>query len=114
MSLTAKVRFLVLNRTNQVIKPRDENLAGMTAAELKAQGEIPKKFSPSFIKEETARNFAEGLAHKYPGERFYVAMVLAGVTKGGVSWSEAEPVDALDDSNTASVIDDLDDGTDNE
>lgn len=111
MSLSAKVRYLVLNRTNQVIKPRDENLPGMAAAELKAAGEIPKKFSPSFINEQTARDFAEGLALKYKGENFYVAQVIAGVTKGDVQWSEATPVESLDDSATAA---DLDDGTDNE
>ena len=111
MSLNTKTRFLVMNRTNQAIKPRDERLPGMSAEELKASGDIPKKYSPSFVREETARAFAEGLALKYPGQNFYVAEVIAGVAKGNVSWSEASPVDGLDDADTAA---DLDDGSDNE
>lgn len=111
MSLSAKIRHLVMNRTNQVIAPRDEMLSGFDPACLKASGEIPKKYSPSFVNEATARAFAQALATKYPGERFYVARVLAGVEAATVNWSEATPVASLADTATAS---DLDDGTDNE
>lgn len=111
MSLNAKIRHLVMNRTNQVIAPRDEGLEGYDPADLKARGEIPKKFSPSFVNEETARGFAAALALKYEGERFYVAKVLAGVEAGKVAWSEASPVGSLADTATAA---DLDDGSDNE
>lgn len=111
MSLNAKIRHLVLNRTNQVIAPRDEMLDGFDPADLKARGEIPKKYSPSFVKEATARSFAEALAVKYPGEHFYVSKILAGVASQEVAWSEATPVTSLADEATADV---LDDGTDNE
>jgi hypothetical protein len=102
--MNAKIRYLVLNRTNQVIRPRDENLPGLDAATLKAEGEIPKKFSPSFLNEDKAREFAAALATKYAGERFYVAMVVAGVTSQSLTWSEAEPVDGLLDENTAADL----------
>jgi len=55
MSLNAKIRHLVMNRTNQAIAPRDELLDGFDPADLKARGEIPKKYSPSFVNEGTAR-----------------------------------------------------------
>lgn len=111
MSISAKTRFLVMNRTNQAIPPRAENLAGYLPADLKAAGEIPKKFSPSFVNEGTARGFAAALATKYPGQRFYVAEIVAGCVKSDVAWSEATPVAGLLDEATA---DDLDDGTVNE
>lgn len=78
MGLNKSVRFLVLNRTNEVIAPRDEDIAGMDAATLKAQGEIAKKYSPSFKNKGTAQKFGAALASKYPGERFYLAQVIAG------------------------------------
>jgi hypothetical protein len=111
MSLNTKIRYLVLNRTNQAVAPRDEMLEGYDPADLKASGEIPKKFSPSFVNEATARGFAEALALKYGGERFYVAKVLAGVQSEAVAWSEASPVTSLADTATA---DDLAACTDNE
>jgi hypothetical protein len=76
--LNRSVRYLVLNRTNEVVAPRDEDIAGMDAATLKAQGEIAKKFSPSFKNKGTAEKFGGALAAKYPGERFYLAQVIAG------------------------------------
>lgn len=112
--MTAKIRFLVMNRTNQVIAPRDEQLAGYIPAELKASGDIPKKFSPSFTNEAKARGFAEALALKYGGENFYVSKVIAGVSTATVNWSEAVPVTALADTNLAADDDGLDDGSDNE
>lgn len=77
--LNRNVRFLVLNRTNQVVRPKDENISGFEPAALKAAGEIPKKYSPSFANEGTAKAFGAALAAKYPGERFYLAKVTAGV-----------------------------------
>lgn len=106
MSLSTKIRHLVMNRTNQAIAPRDENLPGFDAADLKARGEIPKKFSPSFVNEGTARDFAAALATKYEGERFYVAKVIAGCEAAAVSWSEAVPVGSLADTATAEDLDD--------
>lgn len=76
--LNRTVRYLVMNRTNEVIAPRDESLAGFDPAALKAAGEIPKKFSPSFKNKAKAEAFGAALASKYPGERFYLAQIVAG------------------------------------
>lgn len=111
MSLNAKVRYLVLNRTNEAIAPRDELIAGFDPAALKAAGEIPKKFSPSFQNLAKAKAFCQALAAKYPGERFYVTQVLGGaVVEAPSVWSDARP-GMLHDENLA---DDVDDGTPNE
>lgn len=112
MALLPKIRYLVMNRTNQVIAPRDEELDGFDPADLKASGEIPKKFSPSFKSADTAKGFASALASKYPGERFYVAMVLGGavVEPNPAPWSDAVAGE-LHDEQTADA---LDDGTANE
>lgn len=111
MALSAKIRFLVLNRTNEVIAPRDEDIAGMDPASLKASGEIPKKFSPSFQNKATAQKFACALAAKYAGERFYVAQVLGGaVVESPATWADAT-TGVLHDEATA---EDLDDGEVNE
>lgn len=87
----SKIRYLVMNRTNEVIAPRDEMLAGFDPADLKAAGEIPKKFSPSFKNEGTAKRFSCALAAKYPGEAFYVSKVLGGAKVEPVlgAWSDA-------------------------
>lgn len=77
--LNKNVRYLVLNRTNEVIAPRDEMLPGFDPAALKAAGEIAKKFSPSFKNKSKAEAFGAALAGKYPGERFYLAQIVAGV-----------------------------------
>jgi hypothetical protein len=87
--LAAKIRYLVLNRTNEVIAPRDENLPDFDPAALKAAGEIPKKFSPSFTNKDTAKAFASALAAKYGGDRFYVAQVLGGAVVETSSWTDA-------------------------
>lgn len=76
--LNTNVRFLVMNRTNQVIAPKDENLAGFEPKALKAAGEIPKQYSPSFKNRAKAEAFGAALAAKYPGERFYLSQVVAG------------------------------------
>lgn len=113
MALSPKIRYLVMNRTNQVIAPRDEMLEGYDPADLKAAGDIPKKFSPSFTNEAKARGFAEALAKAYEGQNFYVTKVIAGVTTSSVQWADATPVTALADESL--VEDDgLADGTDNE
>lgn len=113
MALAAKIRYLVMNRTNEVIAPRDEEVEGFNAADLKAAGEIPKKFSPSFQNEGTAKRFACALAAKYPGERFYVAKVLGGavVEPQLGAWSDASS-GVLHDTELAP--DEMDDGTPNE
>lgn len=111
MALSTKTRFLVMNRTNQVIAPRDEMLPGFLPADLKASGDIPKKYSPSFVKEDKARDFAGALASKYEGQRFYVSEVIAGCEAASISWSEATPVTGLADESLAA---DLEDGSDNE
>lgn len=114
MALLPKIRFLVMNRTNQVIAPRDEELDGFDPAALKASGMIPKKYSPSFRDADGttgAKAFASALAAKYPGERFYVAQVLGGaVVESPAAWSNAV-AGALHDDSTA---EDLDDGQPNE
>ncbi len=106
MSLSPKIRHLVMNRTNQAIAPRDEMLAGYLPADLKAAGEIPKKYSPSFINESKAREFAQALALKYSGENFYVAKIVAGVTAASVQWADAVPVGSVDDATLAVDCDD--------
>lgn len=108
------VRFLVLNRTNEVITPRDENIAGMDAASLKASGEIAKKFSPSFKNKVTAQKFGAALAAKYPGERFYLAQIVAGVVVEPATGPWVDTGAALHDEATAEDLDGDDDGTPNE
>lgn len=111
MALNAKVRYLVLNRTNETIAPRDEMIAGFDPAALKAAGEIPKKFSPSFRNLAKAKAFCQALASKYPGERFYVSQVLGGaVVESPSAWSDARPGELHDEA----LADDEDDGSPNE
>jgi len=111
--MQAKVRYLVMNRTNEVIAPRDEDLPGFDPAALKAAGEIPKKYSPSFKSKEKAKAFATALAAKYGGEAFYVAQVIGGARTVSTQWADAT-VGTLHDENLADDGDGLDDGTDNE
>lgn len=113
MAISAKIRYLVMNRTNEAVAPRDEELPGFDAAELKAAGEIPKKFSPSFQNEGTAKRFACALAAKYPGQNFYVAKVLGGaaVEPQLGAWRDAA-AGVLHDEVTADEI--VDDETPNE
>jgi hypothetical protein len=112
--INRNVRFLVLNRTNEVIAPRDEDIAGMDAATLKAQGEIRKKYSPSFKNKATAQKFGAALAAKYPGENFYLAQVVAGVKVEPATGPWVETGTALHDENLAEDLDGEDDGTPNE
>lgn len=105
MSLNAKVRYLVMNRLNEAIAPRDEMISGYDPADLKARGEIPKKFSPSFANLATAKGFCQALASKYQGERFYVAQVLGGaVVEAPSTWSDARP-GVLHDETLADDVD---------
>ena len=105
MALNAKTRYLVMNRLNEAIAPRDEMLTGYDPADLKRRGEIPKKFSPSFANLGTAKGFCQALASKYPGERFYVSQVLGGaVVETPSAWSDAR-VGALHDENLADDVD---------
>jgi hypothetical protein len=93
----SKIRYLVMNRTNEVVAPRDEMLAGFDPAALKASGEIPKKFSPSFKNKGTAQKFAGALAAKYGGQTFYVAQVIGGSVATNVTWSDAVAGELHDD-----------------
>ena len=77
--LNKSVRYLVMNRINEVVFPKDENVPGYLAKDLKARGELSKMISPSFKNEATAKGFGAALAGKYPGQRFYLAKVIAGV-----------------------------------
>jgi hypothetical protein len=115
--LNRSVRHLVLNRTNQAVAPRDENLPGFEPAALKAAGEIRKKFSPSIKSESVAKAFGAALASKYPGERFYLAKIVAGCMVEQGPWVATGT--ALADEHVASEeCDDDSDGdlgdTDNE
>jgi|SRR5688500_17950861 len=112
--LNRSVRYLVLNRTNEVIAPRDEMLPGFDPAALKASGEIAKKFSPSFKNEGTAKAFGAALASKYPGERFYLSKVIAGCVVEPAQGPWVATGTALADEHMADDADGLDDGTDNE
>lgn len=105
MGLNKSVRFLVLNRTNEVIAPKDEDIAGMDAATLKAQGAIPKKYSPSFKTKESAQKFGAALAGKYPGERFYLAQVIAGCVVEPATGPWVATGTALHDEATAEDLD---------
>ena len=100
--LNSSVRYLVMNRTNEVIAPRDENLPGFDPGALKASGDLPKKFSPSFTKEAKAKAFAQALASAYAGERFYVAKVIGGAVDAP-TWVDAGA--AVGDTATAADID---------
>lgn len=98
--LNSSVRYLVMNRTNEVIAPRDENLPGFDPADLKAAGMLPKKFSPSFASadgENGAKAFAQALAAEYKGERFYVAKIVGGAVDAP-TWVDAGT--AVHDTNT--------------
>ena len=108
----SKIRYLVMNRTNEVIAPRDEKLAGFDPAALKAAGEIPKKFSPSFKSKAKAQSFAGALAAKYGGQTFYVAQVIGGSVATNVTWSDAVAGELHDESVTEEDLDD--DGEPNE
>lgn len=113
--LNRNVRFLVLNRTNQAVAPRDEMISGFDPAALKAAGEISKKFSPSFKNENKAKEFGAALAKKYPGERFYLAKITAGVMVEPSTGPWVATGTAVADEVTAEDLDgDLDDGSDNE
>lgn len=116
--LNTTVRYLILNRTNEAVLPRDENIAGMDAATLKAAGEIPKKFSPSFKNKTTAQKFGAAVAAKYPGERFYLVQVVAGcmvepatgpwVPTGAAALHDEHMADGADTSNDEAVDGDED------
>jgi len=115
--LNRNVRFLVLNRTNQAVRPKDENIQGQTAAELKARGEISKKYSPSFKSEAGAKAFGAALAAKYPGERFYLVKVIAGCMVEPTTGPWVATDTAVADETLAANLDDeggLDDADDNE
>lgn len=103
--LNSSVRYLVMNRTNEVIAPRDENLPGFAPAALKASGMLAKQFSPSFKSDEGAtgaKAFARALAAQYKGERFYVAKVIGGAVDAP-TWVDAG--NAVGDTVTAADID---------
>lgn len=72
MSNTVTKRFLILDRTNTAMRPCDH---GVALPDL--QG--PK--SPSFLKEESARAFADILAKWHPGQKFYLVEVKAGTVQ---------------------------------
>lgn len=107
--LNRSVRFLVLNRTNQAVAPRDENIAGQSAAELKARGDIRKKYSPSFMNKEAAQKFGAALAAKYPGENFYLAEITAGCVVEPKTGPWVATGTALADETLAEDIDSDDD-----
>lgn len=115
--LNRNVRFLVLNRTNQAVRPKDENIPGQTAAELKAAGKIGKKYSPSFLTEQSAKEFGAALAAKYPGERFYLVKVIAGCMVEPATGPWVATGTAVADETLAADLDGeggLDDADDNE
>jgi hypothetical protein len=113
--LNRNVRHLVLNRTNQVIAPRDEMLPGFDPAALKAAGKIAKKYSPSFLDEGTAKAFGAALAAKYPGERFYLAKITAGCVVEPAAGPWVATGTAVADEHMAADVDsDALDDSDNE
>ena len=113
--LNRSTRFLVMNRLNEVVFPKDEEIPGYLARDLKARGEISKMISPSFKNEGTAKGFGGALAAKYPGERFYLAKVIAGCVVEPATGPWVATGAALADDNTAEDLDgDLDGADDNE
>jgi hypothetical protein len=113
--LNKSVRFLVLNRTNQAVRALDENIPGMDAATLKARGEIAKKISPSFKNKGTAEKFGAALASKYPGERFYLAQIVAGCVVEPATGPWVATGATVADEHMADDVDlDSDDTDDNE
>lgn len=110
--LNKSVRFLVMNRVNEVVFPKDENIPGYLAKDLKARGELSKMISPSFKNEGTAKGFGAALAGKYPGERFYLAKVIAGVCVEPANGPWVATGTAVRDDATAEDLDDGADGLD--
>lgn len=103
--LCTSVRFLVMNRTNQVVAPKDEDIQGFDPASLKATGAIRKKYSPSFMSEAKAKEFGAALAAKYPGQNFYLAKVEAGVRVEPATGPWVATGTTLRDDATAEEID---------
>lgn len=113
--LNRSVRYLVLNATNQAVKPKDEMLAGFDPAVLARDGEIRKKHSPSFKNRAKAEAFGAALAGKYAGQRFYLAQIVSGCVVEPATGPWVATGAAVRDDLTAEDIEGLDgDGEDNE
>jgi hypothetical protein len=67
--MNTRIRFLVLDRTNTPVRPCDSGLH---------LPDVQNAKSPSLLSEETAKKFAQLLAQRNKGERYYVARVLGG------------------------------------
>ncbi len=78
--MNTKVRFIVLNKSNQ---PQCPHSMGMALPDTQSDK------SPSFLKEETAIAFAKLLAKRTKGQSFYVVKVLGGA----VAYTSLEGVD---------------------
>jgi hypothetical protein len=87
--MNTNIRYLILDSKNVPQRPKDH---GVSLPNLQSDA------SPSFTSRETAETFGTLLAAANLGERFYLAMVLAGVvgyTKVApgaadtVAWTEA-------------------------
>jgi hypothetical protein len=117
-NLNKSVRYLVMNRTNQPVRAKDENIPGFLARDLKARGILKKMVSPSFLDEGVAKGFGAALAAKYPGQRFYLAKITAGCVVEPQQGPWVPTGGAVADDNTAADLDtdevDADDADDNE
>ena len=83
--MTVTKRFLVLDAKNNVLRPCDH---GIHLPDLKGEK------SPSFLKMESAKAFADILASKNKGDSYYVAEVLAGTIQYTASVPAGEWNDA--------------------
>lgn len=76
--MTVTKRFLILDRTNNAMKPSQHGFHGPDL-----QGDA----SPSFLKKESAKLFGDFLAKRNPGQRYYLATIEEGV----VQYTEPAP-----------------------
>jgi len=85
MATTIEKRFLILDRTNQAMKPSEH---GYPIDDVKNQ----KKFSPSFLDATKARKFGAYLADMNPGELYFLVEVAGCVSvPEGAVWADAVP-----------------------
>ncbi len=86
MSAFPKTRFVILDRTNVAMIPRDEGYP---------TDDVQAGYSPSFLDKEKAMQFGTFLADEQKGERFYLARIEAvACTPTGTVWLDTVPAPA--------------------
>ena len=88
-SNTPKTRFLILNRVNVAILPRDNEYS---------TDDVAAAHSPSFTSKEKAMEFGTFLADENPGERFYLARIESvACTPTSTIWLDTVPASCDDE-----------------